>query len=91
MSWRQTFRNQVDTGGFWEDLFKTEFKQHQFLDRPDVVCIVKEAQRDILDEALEKILENGNTDLYLSITALRDRISDTDDSALGMYFNGKQL
>lgn len=94
-TWRDLFRQQVGSGKFWKNLCGTQFDNHLFLDRPDVVCIIKQAQRDGLDELLAKLWEEGSKDTYYKVAAqielLKAELTDLDDSAIGMYHNGKQL
>lgn len=92
-TWKDVFCNQLDEGRFWKSLFNDDFENHQFLDRSDAVYICKKAQADAYENVIAK-LEGKVTDEV--INELKQILIDhwgenNDDSALGMYFNGKQI
>jgi hypothetical protein len=92
-SWKDIFCRQVSSGGYWRNLFKEEFENHQFLDRSDAVYICKKAQADAYENVILKLdgkIEKGLIDEIKQI--LKKHWEDSsDDSALGMILNGKQI
>ena len=92
-TWKEVFCRQVSTGKFWKNLFKDEFDKHQFLDRSDAVYIGKKAQADIYEAIIAKLDNNEYNDIFAE---LKQELADhwkvsSDDSALGMVLNGKQI
>ena len=92
-TWKDLFCRQVDTGKFWKNLFKDEFDQHQFLDRSDAFHICKKAQADTYENIIAKL--TGKIDDNI-IEELKQMLREhweksSDDSALGMFLNGKQI
>jgi hypothetical protein len=91
MSWKQTLRQQVDTGEYWKGLFKAEFDRHQFLDRSDAVTIIKEAQIEALRKVRDYAEMRGHQVYVNFIEKTIKELQTEDDSAVGMYFNGEQF
>lgn len=91
-TWKKIFCDQIDDGKQWKELFKSDFEKHQFLDRNDAVYICKKAQADVY-ESIIKNLESKKVDSSI-IKKLKQELDDhwkKDDSALGMFVNGKQI
>lgn len=80
MEWKKLFVQQLGTGKFWQKLFKQDFDNHQFLDRSDVITIIRTAQLDALREADKRIKDAQSS---VKIHQLIKEITDTDESGLG--------
>ena len=80
MEWKKLFVQQLGTGKFWQKLFKQDFDNHQFLDRSDVITIIRTAQLDALREADKRINDAQSS---VKIQQLIKEITDGDESGLG--------
>ena len=92
-TWKDVFCRQVDTGKFWKNLFKDDFEKHQFLDRSDAVHVCKKAQSDAYENVINKL--EGKVDDSV-LTELKEMLEQhwkdaSEDSALGMFQQGKQI
>lgn len=92
-TWKDIFCRQVSTGKFWKNLFKSEFDERTFLDRSDAVHICKKAQSDTYEAIISKLDGRVDESIINELNKdLEEHWSDSsDDSALGMFFNGKQI
>jgi len=85
-TWKDFFVRQVGSGRFWRNLLKDDFESIKFLDRSDAVYICKKAQSDAYDNVINIL--NGdisiNEDIVISIKNLKDKLWESDDSALGI-------
>lgn len=80
MEWKNLFVQQLGTGKFWQKIFKKDFDNHKFLDRSDVITIIRIAQLDALREADKRINDSQSS---VKIQQLIKEITDTDESSLG--------
>lgn len=80
MEWKKLFIQQLGTGKFWQKLFKQDFANHKFLDRSDVITIIRIAQLDALREADKRISDEESS---VKINQLIKEITDADESGLG--------
>lgn len=92
-TWRDIFCRQLATGGYWKFLHKEEFDSHQFLDRSDAFHIIKKAQAEVYVDIISKL--NNRIDDSILKEIIEDYENhwknSSDDSALGMFLNDKQI
>ena len=81
MEWKKLFVQQLGSGKFWKKLFKQDFDNHQFLDRSDVITIIRIAQLDVLREVDKRIKDAQSS---VKVNQLIKEITDADESGLGL-------
>ena len=90
-TWKDSFREQTDSGKYWKELFKTEFESHKFLDRSDAVYICKKAQSDAYYNVIEKLKSEVDNSIIEKIEEIITNLWNEDDSALGMISPNGQI
>ncbi|MCK9445681.1 hypothetical protein M0Q50_02185 [bacterium] len=90
-TWKDIFCNQIDTGSFWKELLRNEFDNRQFLDRSDSVYICKKAQSDAYENIIKLLDGRVDKSIIEDIENVLKEHWKSDDSALGMFHNDKQI
>lgn len=83
-TWKDFFCRQLSTGRGWQNLYKEEFEEHQFLERSDAVYICKKAQADVYEKLIEHFASICDDGVREEIKLMLTEHWKIDDSALGM-------
>lgn len=93
-TWKEVLCRQVSTLKFWENLFinsKFELINRLFLDRSDVMGIIKKAQSEVYENIIEKIKDRVDEKILSEIKKDFEDHLNFDTSAIGMFHNDKQI
>ena len=82
-NWKDLFLRQLDSMNYWSKLFKDSIKHHKFLERGDALFIIKKAEKDAVENIINKYRDSIPTETLSKIKSEMKEKFEKDDSGLG--------